>query len=428
MFNWFKRHDEIKQLRQQLEQLRAEQRALGPPQMPWIQGDVSLAKVPVNEQTALNIAAVFCAIDVKSNDFAGLPCKLYERLPDGGKREATEHPVYRLLHSEPNEATNLFVYRKVLIVHDHTRGNGYSLIVRDGGGRPVSIENLDPSRVEVKMRTDGSYAYVVDGDDRRPVEPGDMMHLRYFSRDGITGESPITFGRESLGAALAADRLSAAWFGNQGRPSGVLAYDQPLTGEASNAIRGEWNKTHGGENAGSTAVLGFGAKYTPVSMSAEDLQFLGLRQYSVEEICRWFNIVPHKLKSLGRATWGNISAESINYVRDCIRPLTIQFEAEAKKLLSPAERDRYFVEHNFKSLLEADDLTRHQVYQIGLTNRFYTVNEVRAWENLPPVEGGDDIQPPAPAPAGPGAAGPGQEPTAQDQQDPNQEGDPNAGD
>lgn len=343
----------------------------------------SLANVLVNDQTALNLSAVFAAIHNKSDDFASLPCKVFDA---DSKEVAKQHPVYRLLHHKPNNITSNIMFRKALIVEAHTNGNGYALIIRNSAGVAVALENLCSTRVRIEY--DGNaLTYLVDNKVR--LNSDDLIHLRYFTLDGIRGISPIDYAKTSLGIALAADRTAAAYFGNGAKPAGMLSFDMGLNEEAMEAIRSSWSLAHSGDKAGSTAVVPFGGKYQPLTMSFEQMQFIQLRQFSTLEICRWFKVQPHKVGELGRATWGNIASESLAYVRDCIRPLTLQYEEECLKLFAPSERDAYYVEHDFKELLRADPLTQHKVFEIGLRSGIYSVNEARQWLNLLPIQGGD---------------------------------------
>ena len=356
----------------------------------------SVVGYTITQDAALNISAVFAAIDAKSNDFACLPCYLYVADPEDDDQEATDHPVNKLLQ-KPNDKTTNYLFRKALMAQTHLSGNGYALIYRDGAGRAVSMENLDSGRVTMKFAEDGTFWYVVDTDEN-VVQPEDMLHIRYFSLDGITGISPLQYAKTSLGAAYAADRMAAAFFGNSGRPSGLLSFPNDLNPEQSAALGDAWRRAHGGDKTGNTAVIGNSGTYTPMQMSFEDMQFISLRQFSVIEVCRWYNIPPHRCRELGRSTWNNISSENLSYVRDSLRPLTIQFEQEALKLLSPSEREQYELEHDYTELLKADHQTRFACWQIGLQNRFLTVNEVREFECLPPIEGGDEITSPQPTP------------------------------
>ncbi len=267
-----------------------------------------LAGIPVTTETALQCPAVACAVTTLSNDLSSIPIFAYQRIGDG-KERADNHPVYALLHDRPN---NLLVtpatLKKTFWQAVFTDGNGYILISRNGAGRPVELVNLAPERVQVKVQG-GTYFYLLDG--KEAVVPADMLHVRFHSTDGIQGVGPIRLGRQVIGLALALDRYGAAFFGNGARPSGIIKYAGALSDQARENLRKSWSTEHQGTgNSAKTAVLEQGAEYVPISTPNEEAQFNETKQAVNLQIAQLWNVPPHKLKDLGRATWNNISAES----------------------------------------------------------------------------------------------------------------------
>ncbi len=213
-----------------------------------------------------------------------------------------------------------------------------------------------------------------------------MIHVRFFSEDGINSVSPVKLAREPIALLLALDQFGAAFFGNGARLSGYLKYPGTLSDQGAENLAKSWQVKHGGvQNAFRTPVLENGAEYQQLSSSNEEAQYNETRTALLYSIAQTWNIPIHKLKNMDRATWNNISAESLSYVRDSLRPWTIQLEEQLQKLFLPSERDTFYTEHEFKELLRADQLTRMQVYQIGIDKGFFLVEEVREWENLEPL-------------------------------------------
>ena len=346
-------------------------------------GNRSYTNIVVTPETALQSPAFFDAVTVLSSDLSSLPIFTYRKATEG-RSKAETHPVYHLLKEQPNDLfVSVYALKKTLWTHVFTHGNGYLSIVRNGGGRPLGLVNVHPRRVKVET-TDTGYAYLVDDD---LVQPADLVHVRFHSDDGITGISPCRIGKTAIGLALALDRFASSFFGNGARPSGILVSDAPLSDQARANIAKSWSTEYGGaENTGKTPVLEAGLKYQAITIPADEAQFNETKVETLNDIARLFHLPPHRIRNLQRATWGNLSSESLSYVKDTLRPWTLALESELEmKLLSAAERQSVYIEHCFKELLRADDLTRHQVYQIGIQSGFYTRDEVREWENMNPL-------------------------------------------
>lgn len=357
-----------------------EQRALSRQSHPFLVEAPSLTNIAVTVDTALRCPAVLCAVQVLSSDLASLPIFVYQR---PGRERAEAHPAYALLHEAPNDFMGASLWKKTFWTNLFTHGDGYSLIQRNGGGRAVSTVNVYPSRVQTVVG-DQSYHYVIDGTIK--VDPADMIHVRFFSEDGIHSVSPIKLAREPIALLLAMDMYGAAFFGNGARLSGFLKYPGTLSDTGAENLSKSWQAKHGGiANAFRTPVLENGTDYVQLSSSNEEAQYNQTRAALLVSIAQAYNIPPHKLKDLGRATWNNISSESLSYVRDSLRPWTIAFEEQLQKLFLPSERASYYAEHELKELLRADQLTRMQVYQIGIDKGFFLPDEIRAWENLEPL-------------------------------------------
>jgi HK97 family phage portal protein len=338
---------------------------------------IPLPELPVTPQTALKCPAVLCAVQVLSSDLASLPICTFIKDDEGGKEKADTFWAYQLLHDKPNPYIGAKQFWKTFWSNLFTHGHAYAYIVRLNDGTAY-LQLMHPDRIRIKV-TPESYVYVVDGQEGNTIFPQDMIHIRWYSEDGIDSTSPIEQGKEIISLALALDRYGVAFFRNGARLSGVLKHPAGLSTEGYENLQRTWQVKYGGiDNAWKTPVLEEGMEYQPLSANQDEAQYNETRGAIIISLAQLFNIPVYKLKDLGRMTWNNIASESLSYVRDSLRPWTLLLEDELNKLLP----EGYFAEHNFAELLRADPATRASVYQIGLQNGYYQINEVRGWENL----------------------------------------------
>jgi HK97 family phage portal protein len=348
--------------------------------------------VSVTESTALMFSAWWQAVRVISQDVASLPLILYRRLPDGGKERYVGHPLYELLHDAPNEETSSIVFRETLMAHVLTWGNGFAEIRRDRGGRPRALWPLTPDRVHVERRRDGQIIYRVSNPDGTQVllGPDDVLHVPGLSYDGLIGYSPVQKARESIGMALAMEQFGSRYFGAGSHAGGVLQHPGRISPAATENIRQSFERRHEGVGRSHrVVVLEEGMTWHQTSIPNDTAQFLQSRKHQVTEVARWFNLPPHKLGDLERATFSNIEQQSIDYVVGTLRPWLVRWEQEIlRKLISPLERRTQFAEHLIDGLLRGDAQSRAQALQVQFMNGALTIDEWRAIENRNPVAAG----------------------------------------
>lgn len=376
--------------------------------------------VGVSEATALNISAVWSAIRVISETVASLPLILYRR-HDGGRVRAYENNLYSLLHDMPNPETPALVWREAFIAHCLTWGNAYAEIERNEYGFPTALWILPPDRVTIHRDQDGLlyYQYLPMDGKSQFFEPKDIFHLRGLGYDGISGYSVIRTARRSLGLSAAAETFGARLFGHGAKPSGILTVPGALSDDAKQRLRREWDALQSGvHNSHKTAILEQGLQWQATGIPPEDAQFLQTRAFQTEEVARWFNCPPSKLRVSGQS-FSSLEQENLFFLSETIRPWLIRFEqAVTEKLLLPAERKSLYAEFLVEGLLRADQQTRYNSYAVGRNWGWLSVNEIRARENLDPIPGGDEYLQPLNmqainAPSGPSApsAGPALIPT-----------------
>ncbi len=353
------------------------------------------AGVPVNETTALRYSAVWAAVKLISEDVAALPLVLLRRLSDGGKQRADNEPLYDVLHARWNPETSSYHARQALTAAALLTGDGYAEIERNGAGRPAALWPLTPDRVIVtRPAPGGPLVYRIrrasgGGYDELPA--ADVLHLRFMTRDGLTGISTIAHARESIALSLAAERFGAEFFGNGSTFGGILSFpDNPNDQVKENMRRALEARHQGLDRAHKFLALYGGAKYERVGIPPDDAQFLETRVFQIREVARWFKIPPHMLGDLADATFSNIEQSMGIYFGQCLRPILEAWEQELElKLFAPAERARYVVEHVTEQFMRADAQGRATFYSAMLDRGAFSINEVRARENLPPVPGGD---------------------------------------
>ena len=347
----------------------------------------------VNPSTAMSISAVYACVRVISETVASLPLIVYERLPDGGKRRATEFPLYSILHDSPNDLMTSFEYRETIMAHLLLWGNALSEVDYNGRGGVNQIWPLNPEKVN-QIRREGSKLYYQYQRPDMSIEwiPGDRVwHIRGMGSDGLWGYSPIQLMKNTLGISLATDEFAGRFYGNGANMSGVLKHPGVLGDEAFDRIQESWGDRYGGlSNAHKTAILEEGMEYVRISIPPEDAQFLQTRQFQVTDIARIYNVPPHKIQDLTRSTNNNIEQQSLDFIINTIRPWLVRWEQSIQKnLMLSRYNTRYFAEFLVDGLLRGDAKTRHETYSIGRQNGYLSANDVRMMENMNPIPDGD---------------------------------------
>ena len=363
-------------------------------------GGTTSGKV-VTERTAMQMTAVYSCVRILAEAVAGLPLHLYKYTADGGKEKALDHPLYRLLHDEPNPEMSSFVFRETLMTHLLLWGNAYAQIIRNGKNEIVALYPLMPNKMTVDRDANGQLYYTYyRGDDEAiqnksfavTLTPSDVLHIPGLGFDGLVGYSPIAMAKNAIGMAIACEEYGAKFFANGAAPGGVL--EHPGTLKDPQRIRESWQAAFGGSsNSNKVAVLEEGLKYTPIAISPEQAQFLETRKFQINEIARIFRVPPHMVGDLEKSSFSNIEQQSLEFVKYTLDPWVVRWEQSiTRALLSHEEKSRYFVKFNLEGLLRGDYQSRMNGYAIGRQNGWMSANDIRELENLdriPAEEGGD---------------------------------------
>jgi HK97 family phage portal protein len=347
--------------------------------------------VKVDAETALRSTVVLACIRVLSTSVAGLPLHLYRRLAGGGKEVAREHPLYRLLHSQPNSWQTSFEWREQLMLHLLSHSEAYSEKVYTSG-QLSELVPLHPSRMKPERIENGRlrYKYREDSGGTTTYAQDAILVVRGMSDDGVNGMSMIELSRDAIGLARACEIHGATFFGNGARPGVILTTDQVLSPEAAESTRNQWERVHGGgpQRAHRAAVLQGGLKVNELGGNNQESQFLEARRFQVEEICRIYGVPPHLVGDLSRSSFSNIEQQSLDFLTNGLSPWLRRIESAVTRDLLDGD-DEYFAEFDTRGVLRADAAGRASFYQSLWNMGVVSVNELRSWENMNPVDGGD---------------------------------------
>ncbi|MBP0725543.1 phage portal protein [Bacillus sp. RG28] len=349
----------------------------------------------VNENTAIQNTGVSAAVRIIAESISSLPFNLYQR-ESKGRKLAVNHPVYPLIHDSPNPFMTSMVFWELMISHILLWGNCFAEIEWGADGYPKALWPLRPDTCFPYVNYENNsleYRVSFNG-EIKVLKPYQVLHIYGLGFDGLRGYSPIKIHAESIGLSMAIEKFGAEYFGNGGKPSGILEHPGTLSKTAKDNLRDGWNQTHVGlENSHRIAILEEGLTYKQIGLPPEDSQFLETRKFQIAEISRIYRVPLHMLGELDRSTNNNIEHQSIDFVKHTIRPWVVKIEqAINMKMLTPRDKKKYYSEFNVDALLRGDLKSRYESYQIGRQNGWLSGNDIRFQENQDPIpkeEGGD---------------------------------------
>ncbi|RBO89298.1 phage portal protein [Pseudochrobactrum asaccharolyticum] len=351
-------------------------------------------------ETAMRNTALFRAVTLIASSIGMLPLQL---IHDDTKQKATDHPLYRLLHREPNSWQTAFDFRSLMQLRALVYGNAFALIIRSFDirtGKPVirQLVPLDPAKMEVKQNPDWSivYNYQTQQGQHRTFKPEDIFHLRGVSLDGLNGLSLVKQARDALGLAISAELAAGRLFKNGSFIGGALKHPGKLSPEAFERLKASLAEKEGAENAGKNLILEEGMDFTGVSSSARDAQMLELRKMQVEEVARVTG-VPRPLLGVDETAWGTgIEALGRFFVQYALGAWFEAWQqAVERSLLTDAEKDSLSAKYNAGALLRGSIKDQADFFAKALgaggAAGWMTQNEARDLQDMPRVEGGDTV-------------------------------------
>ena len=362
------------------------------------------------ETYARKLSAVDRCMSILAGSMAKLPSYIF----DSKSRERPGHPLLHLLNVRPNEAMTPSVRKEVLENSRLEGGNGYDWIVRDPQtGRVAELIPVPWYLVQPWKDTAGRIWYTVTHPftgEPMVLPREDVCHYKGATRDGLTGISVLRRAADTLASARAAQEYERAYYESGGQPSGVLKTDADLGGWAEGAdgkplqradgslvslkdqLRSEWEKVHAGpKNGHRVAILDLGLDYKPIAASNQEAQFIESKEVSIRDIARYFGVPLYKLGE-GKEAYSSNEQNAIEYVVGTLHPIVTQYEEEQTwKLLTDREIAAGLeVRINLMAELRGDSNARMHVYQTMLQEGVYSVNDVRALEDLPDILGGSE--------------------------------------
>ena len=348
----------------------------------------------VTARSAIQVSTVYACVRVIAETVASLPLHVYA-VTDKGSVKAQEHPLYRLLHDEPNSEMTSFVWREAMLTHLLLWGNSYSQIIRNGRGQILGLYPLLPDRMEVDRDSAGelTYTYSLTSGQTVRLRPEDVLHIPGLGFDGVMGYSPIALEKNAIGLGIAAEEYGSKFFSNGATPSGVLTH--PNTVKDPKKLRESWNAAYGGSaNSGKVAILEENMKFERISMPNNEAQFLETRKFQVSEICRIYRVPPHLIGDLEHATFSNIEHQSISFGVHTIRPWLVRIEQALNRQLFPEkEKGCFYAQFNMDGLMRGDYKSRMEGYAIARQNGWMSANDIRELENMNPIpdeDGGNE--------------------------------------
>lgn len=338
---------------------------------------------------ALTFSAVWAAIRLLSESVSGLPISVYKKDANGDKTEDTSSPLYTLLKYKPNSYMNKITFFEKIMMDLLCNGNSFVRIVRNGAATPVELLCLDFDNVDILIQ-DNYLFYQVSGGETYASD--DMLHFKLITEDGINGLSPITQNAKAINWGMDVEEFGRKFFTNGASMTGVLETSRSLSTEAIDRLKNSFNQAYTGvKNSSKTAVLEEGLTFKPISVSAEQAQFLASRTFSIEEVARIFNIPPHLLKDLSRSSFNNIEQQGAEFVIYSLMPYISKIEEEFNlKLFRKNELGKTFVEFNVMGLLRGSVNDRSNFYKSMFGIGVMSINEIRRKENMNAIEGGDE--------------------------------------
>lgn len=362
----------------------------------------TLAGTRVDEEIALTYSAVWACTRILCEPISGLPLHLYRKTDTDGRERASDEPLFDLLDVSPNPDMGASAFREGRTGHQVNWGNGFAEIESDRTGGVAALWPVHPARVRPTWLQDGvdrdRYPYMIRNDDMTlvPMRRDELLHVPgVFPEDGTWGKGVIAYGRERIGGGMSVDRHGDSYFASGAQPKGTVVLPAMLikSQEQRAEYRKEWRQFHGSPDSNEVMLLPPDSKYEPIPISNEDSQFLETKKLSVAQIAQFYRVPVYMLGIFEMAAArASIEAQGIEFVMYSLMPWLKKWEEQLNlKLLTPAQRKEYFIEHNVAALLRGSTMERYNAYRIAITTGFMTINQVCRLENLPGIGPAGDV-------------------------------------
>lgn len=356
-------------------------------------GSGVLANVDMDRASGLSTA--YACIRVIAESLASVPLRLYRETPQG-KEKAKDHPLYGVLARASNPNMTAFECREYLIASVFIRGNAYARIEWNSRGQVVALHPLDPLSVSVDVLSSGKlrYRHLNKNGQTVILSQAEVLHIRHrIGPDGCTGISPISAARETFETALGQQNLTQKQTAKGFRPEGVLSFPSPIDAEGkTGALDALATKAENTTARGGILVLDGGATWDAMPFSSRDAEFLESRKLSDLAIARVFGVPPTSCGIPDDSNLNTLTGENQALVQRCLGPAAQRVDQALNAALIPeSQRDVLKIEHDLSGLLRGDIEARYGAYAIARNAGIMSANEIRQLENLPEIEGGDEI-------------------------------------
>lgn len=358
----------------------------------------SHAGKPVTQDSTLNLSTAWACVRIKSRVVGSLPLMMYERGPNDTRKSARDHWLYNLIHDSPNADQTAYDFWSGQVAAIDLWGNAFAEKIPGVGDRIAALEPLRPDITTVYRDPTTwrrKYRYSDPTHGVRVLDEDQVLHIKGFTVGGDVGLSAISYGRHTLGLALAADEVAGRTFAQGLQLAGFMELDAAtkMNDQQREGMLKLFEKFLGSDKLGKVMPLEAGWKFVPIRMNPQDAQLLETRGFNVEEICRWFDVLPVLIghAAQGQTMWGTgIEQIMLGWLTANLDPLLINIEqAIWKQVLPVSERPRFFAEFKREALLRADSEGRAALMSSLGQNGYLTRNEGRALDNRPPLPGGD---------------------------------------
>jgi HK97 family phage portal protein len=338
---------------------------------------------------ALSLPAFYNGVDQITNDLAKLPKAVFLKVNESSKKLA-DHNITFLINREPNNLMSAFIFWKMIAQSAILKGNGIAIIERDKNSAKISaLHFVHPDNLNDIRLIDGELFFILK---QGTFHQDDIFHVIGFSTNGVFGKGIITYAAEVLNIANLAQGFSKSGFENRGLGFGAVETDKSMDKEVKIAAELAINSKLETPGKIKTVMLDEGMKYKPITINNQEAQLIEQGKMSIADICRFLNISTHKVKVTEGLNYASLQLMNIEHVSDSIQPWIIKVQQECnRKLFSPSEKINHFTKFNDSILLRADQQTKAEYYTKGINFGFLTRNEVRAFEDLNAIDGGDEI-------------------------------------
>lgn len=350
--------------------------------------------VYVSPETAMKLAAVYSCIYVVASNVAQMPLHVM-RKTGNAVEAARDHPVFYLVHDEPNDWQTSYKWRELKQRHILGWGNGYTRVQRSRRGEVIKLDACMPWETTL-LNTGGRHTYGVYNDEGSfAISPDDMIHIRALGNNQKMGLSPIIQHAETIGMGMSGQQYTSSFFNGNARPAGIVSVKGEIKDEGWKRLKAVWQKAaqalRSQENK--TLLLPAELDYQALTVSPVDAQLIDMMKLNRSMIAGIFNVPAHMINDLEKATFSNITSQAIQFVRYTIMPWVANWEQELnRRLFTRAERAAgYYVRFNLAGLMRGTPQERAQFYHYAITDGWMSRNEARAFEDMNPVDGLDEM-------------------------------------